>query len=235
MQFVLSAATISTHGKYSVDQYLQKRFPRAERLLSSSFHKHHPRIAQDFLHVDFLQQSEHSASSESYLSSQQHPGRNEEWEGGDRPSTVSVMTPARVELVFRALIDALPPRDEENGDEDDMGILSSPTSSAGEWHRDQWKERFNLHPVASADDSEIENMSSFAAQLPPTMIFANTAGKARDLARALEDYEGGILAGTVAEFHKLVPTYEKQEALEKFRQHSVSGVKILVCTDAAAR
>jgi len=39
----------------------------------------------------------------------------------------------------------------------------------------------------------------------------------------------------VGQFHKLVPTYEKQEALEQFRNYKESGVKVLVCTDAAAR
>jgi superfamily II DNA/RNA helicase len=208
VQFVLSAATISTHGKHSVDQYLQKRFPRAERIISESFHKHHPRIEQDFLHVDILQSGVESGERE---------GEREEREREGGVAKHSVMTPARVELVFRALVGALPPRDDEGSEEDTSEDNNQDITK--EWHRDQWKEA-----------------GTFTAQdIPPTMIFANTAGKARDLATALMDFEGGILAGAVAEFHKYVPTYDKQDALEKFRHHEDSGVKILVCTDAAAR
>lgn len=122
-----------------------------------------------------------------------------------------VMTSARVELVFRALVGALPPRQEDEEEEGGEEV----------WQKDQWR---------GSDDEPFT-----ALDLPPTMVFANTAGKARDLAQALLDWEGGVLAESVAEFHKLVPTLEKQEALERFRNHSVSGIKILVCTDAAAR
>jgi hypothetical protein len=210
VQFVLSAATISTHGKYSVDQYLQKRFPRAERLLSESFHKHHPRIEQDFLHVDLLGSGVLDGEGAGERGS---GGRGadscDDADGGVASVASSVMTPARVDLVFRALVGALPPRSEgeEEGEEEDS-----------RWHRDQWKHT----PI------DVQAIS-------PTMIFANSASKAKGLAAALVQHGGGVLAGTVAEFHKLVPTYEKQEALAKFRDYQTSGVRVLVCTDAAAR
>ena len=198
MQFIFSAATISTHGKFSVDQYLRGWFPRAERISTESFHKHHPRIEQDFLHVNYL---------DSETSQEKDVSNNDSSEEGSPVNNLkrkSGISPERVDLVFRALIGALPPREEE---------------ANNEWHRDQWK----------------VNRSSIIKNIPPTMIFANTAGKARDLAAALNAFDGGVLSGTIAEFHKLRPTYDKQEALEKFRNHAQTGVKILVCTDAAAR
>ena len=237
VQFILSAATVSTHGKYSVDQYLQKRFPRAERFVSASFHKHHPRIEQDFLHVDLMQQQTGDGSRSGSEVKQSSPRGFIDTDDEEGGGTVSVMTPARVDLVFRALIGALPPREDEGKD------------GEGEpWYPEQWKESLHSNSSSSSSSSGSSGSSSGGVEdsitlascaaiqdIPPTMIFANTAGKARDLAAALKEYEGGLLAGVVAEFHKLVPTYEKQAALERFREQEVTGVKVLVCTDAAAR
>lgn len=203
VQFILSAATISTHGKLSVDQYLKKRFPRAERIVSGAFHMHHPRIEQDFLHVSLLEA--HSSG----MTHRVHTADYEDSEGNLVTTKRPVTSPARVDMVFRAIIGALPPRETESESE---GV------AVEEWHRDQWK------------DEPID-----VTAILPTMIFVNTAGKARDLAAALMQHEGGVLAGVVGQFHKLVPTYEKHEALEHFRNHMMSGMKVLVCTDAAAR
>jgi superfamily II DNA/RNA helicase len=159
---------------------------------------HHPRIEQDFLHVNLL--DDNSAKEGT-------PDTYEDSEGNIVEYKLPVMSPTRVDLVFRAIIGALPPREEQD---QEQGVV-------GTWDKDQWREKFN-----------IEN-------IPPTMIFANTAGKARELAAALAQHEEGLLSGAVGEFHKLVPTYEKQDALEKFRAYADSGVKVLVCTDAAAR
>lgn len=65
------------------------------------------------------------------------------------------------------------------------------------------------------------------AATPLTMIFANTAERASQLAAELRD------AGTEClEFHKLLSSSEKEENLERFR---AGAVPVLVCTDHAAR
>jgi len=151
VQFILSATTISTHGKFSVDQYLKKRFPRAERIVSDSFHMHHPRIEQDFLHVSLLEAQ--AGGMKSSVDTVEY----EDSEGNLVAVKRPVVSPARVDMVFRAIVGALPPRESESESE-----LESEGEGAKEWNRDQWKE-----------DPEV------VTAIPPTMIFANTAGKAR--------------------------------------------------------
>lgn len=60
-----------------------------------------------------------------------------------------------------------------------------------------------------------------------TMIFVNTAEVAIELAEALRR-----LRIDCTEYHKLQPLNEKQEGLQRFRE---GAVKVLVCTDHAAR
>ena len=63
--------------------------------------------------------------------------------------------------------------------------------------------------------------------LVQTMVFVNTAEVARQLAGELVD-----LGIPTAEYHNMVPDPERQENLQKFRDHVVP---VLVCTDQAAR
>jgi superfamily II DNA/RNA helicase len=51
LQVVLSAATIPSMGELSIDKYVKKRFPRAERISNDYLHKHHPRIDQQYTRV----------------------------------------------------------------------------------------------------------------------------------------------------------------------------------------
>ena len=51
LQVVLSAATIPSVGELSIDKYVKKRFPRAERIANDYLHKHHPRIDQQYTRV----------------------------------------------------------------------------------------------------------------------------------------------------------------------------------------
>ena len=60
-----------------------------------------------------------------------------------------------------------------------------------------------------------------------TMIFVNTAEVATELAEALRRHRIRC-----SEYHKLQPLIEKQQELLKFRENEV---KVLVCTDHAAR
>jgi len=112
---------------------------------------HHPRIEQDFLHVSLLEAQ--AGGMKSSVDTVEY----EDSEGNLVAVKRPVVSPARVDMVFRAIVGALPPRESESESE-----LESEGEGAKEWNRDQWKE-----------DPEV------VTAIPPTMIFANTAGKAR--------------------------------------------------------
>lgn len=61
----------------------------------------------------------------------------------------------------------------------------------------------------------------------PTMLFANSSERVAELAAALRRYNVRCV-----EYHKLIHSNKKQEALDQFRN---GEVKLLLCTDAAAR
>lgn len=51
VQFILSAATIPTHGKLSIANFIKSHFPKAISIRNNHFHKHHPRIQQKFIEL----------------------------------------------------------------------------------------------------------------------------------------------------------------------------------------
>jgi len=77
------------------------------------------------------------------------------------------------------------------------------------------------------NDEELKNPSNNLTSEGSNMIFVNTAATCIDLALALR--EEGI---ECAEFHKNLTPQQKEEELKLFREDKV---KVIVCTDAAAR
>lgn len=218
VQFILSAATLSSHGKLSVDRYISNRFPRAKKLTTTDFHKHHPRIEQDFIEL--------RTDKDKDMAMDVDTDRDRDLEAGSVSASSTKLgnwlSPERLDLVYQALTHTLPPLEEE--DEKDVDIDTNRDSTIKP-----------ATPMGLPIDTDTLIDPSILQDIPPTMIFTSTATKAGRLAKALRLVNGGLLAEAIAEFHKKVPAYEKQEALEQFRRFESTGVKVLVCTDAAAR
>ena len=95
-----------------------------------------------------------------------------------------------------------------------------------------------LHPAAASssiahlaedDLADITPPVLSTATDPPvsTMVFANTSERVAELAAALR-----LKNIRCVEYHKLIHANKKQAALDQFRN---GDVKLLLCTDAAAR